>query len=187
MKIKKGLQLLQYASVILFGCACALIVAETMFRIFPQLNMQYSLDKFISDDPTTKDLNRPDWCSTFRSSSILGYERVPNSAPEVNSYGMIGKEYPLHKAKDVFRILVLGDSITQFDFYVRILESALNNADLSRTFELWNAGVTGYDVKQYANYLKFKGIRYKPDMILIGCLSLIFLNTILVSTPAEIN
>lgn len=172
MKIKKDLQVFQYFLVIFFGCLCALMISETILRLFPRLNMQYSLDRFNYDDPRIRDLNRPDWHSTFRSSPILGYERIPNSAPEVNSYGMIGKEYPLRKTKDVFRILVLGDSITQFDFYVRILENLLNNANLSYTFELWNAGVTGYEVNQYANYLKFRGIHYNPDMILIGfCLN----------------
>jgi lysophospholipase L1-like esterase len=94
-------------------------------------------------------------------------------APHINSYGMVGKEYRLKKEKNTFRILILGDSITEFDWYVRSLEKQLNsNSKLGYNFEIWNGGVCGYEVNQYLNYLRYKGLRYNPDMVIIGfCLN----------------
>jgi lysophospholipase L1-like esterase len=158
------------------SCVFFLFLAEAGFRLIPKKNNfrhAFELSQFKSDNPNINTLNRADWRPRFRPSSIVGYEKIPNSSPEVNSYGMTGKEYRSKKEKNIFRILVLGDSITEFDWYVRSLEDKLNNdPKASHKFELWNAGVCGYEVNQYANYLKFKGLRYKPDMVLIGlCLN----------------
>ena len=77
------------------------------------------------------------------------------------------------KENNCFRILVLGDSITQDGWYVESLKKKLNsNPDLTYNFELWNAGVNGYSINQYAAFLKYKAIKYHPDMVLIGfCLN----------------
>ncbi len=172
-KVNKYSNSIRNLCIILLGLALALILSEAIFRKYPKLNFEYRLNNFETNEPRVRDLNLFDWFSTFRPSSILGYERIPYSAPGINSYGMIGEEYPLRKSKNIFRILILGDSITQFDWYVRGIKRRLNNNPrLRRIFELWNAGVTGYEVNQYANYLKFKGIKYNPDMVIIGfCLN----------------
>ncbi len=87
-----------------------LLSAELIIRMLPGSDFKYGLVNFKSDNPNMKNLNR---MSTFRPSSILGYERIPRSAPGINSYGMIGKERRFKKSKNVFRILVLGDSVTE--------------------------------------------------------------------------
>jgi len=163
-------------AVFITACIISLFLAEGIFYIIPKKNNfrnAFELSKFESDNPNINTLNQSDWYPKFRSSSILGYEKIPNSSPEANSYGMTGREYKIKKEKDVFRILVLGDSITEFDWYVRSLENMLNNnSQMGYKFELWNAGVCGYEVNQYANYLKFKGMQYNPDMVIVGlCLN----------------
>jgi hypothetical protein len=87
---------------------------------------------------------------------------------------MVGREHRLEKDKDTYRILVLGDSITEHNWYVEKLEDKLNNSNpkLNYKFELWNGAAMGYQVNQCAAYLEYKGLRYDPDMVIIGfCLN----------------
>lgn len=175
LKISKKIYfiLVERLILLLLGLIISLILTESVFYILPKVKAGYSLNRFSENNPVMKVLNKPDCILHYRPSSILNYERIPNSGPNINSYGMIGREYRLKKPKDTYRILILGDSITEFDWYVKILEGSLNNfSNSSCKFELWNAGVGGYEVNQYANYLKFKGIKYQPDMVIIGfCLN----------------
>ena len=151
-------------------------MTEVFLRLNPLLSRRYSFNQFvIKEDPiyTTFNRRREDY-QTYRPSDILGYEFIPNVNPMINSLGMIGKERSIEKDKGTYRILVLGDSITAHNWYVESLEAKLNNSNpkLKYKFELWNTGVPGYQVTQYANYLKFKGIKYNPDMVIIGfCLN----------------
>jgi lysophospholipase L1-like esterase len=109
----------------------------------------------------------------FRPSRVLGYEFTPNlwaGEAAINSYGLIGREYKLKKDKGVYRILLLGDSIAAQDWTRKYLEEKLNNAGAQAAkyrFEIWNAGVPGYDILRYALYLKYKGVNYRPDMVMI--------------------
>lgn len=152
-----------------------LFFSEALCRLLPKC--RYDFIQFVRKDEESMStaLNRkvvyPTYkaCySTYRASDILGYERIPLSAPGINSYGLVGKEYPLRKKKDTFRILIIGDSITEDNYYVEELERRLNSASLKYNFELWNAGVGGYNLSQYAKYLKYKGIKFNPDMVIIG-------------------
>lgn len=105
----------------------------------------------------------------YRPSALFGYEYEPNLG-KINSFGLVGKEYQLKKDKDTYRILLLGDSIAATDLERTILEERLNSSFLSqsgRNFEIWNAAVPSWGVKKYALFLKYKGIKYHPDMVLI--------------------
>lgn len=109
----------------------------------------------------------------YRPSALFGYELAPDTEfrfGKVNSYGMIGKEYKLDKESNVYRILLLGDSIAQQNWGAEFLEEKLNNNPILNKkykFEIWNAGVASWDIRRYANYLEYKGIKYNPDMVLI--------------------
>jgi lysophospholipase L1-like esterase len=148
---------------VLFGVATVLAAAELFLRLQPGLEDRYSTARFRSDQLWLKDF------SYLRPSALLGYECIPNSQPRINSYGMVSKEYKFIKDKDVFRILILGDSIAEQGWIGEYLEERLNdNKPNSRyKFEIWNAGVGSYDVRRYALYLKHKGLRYNPDMVVI--------------------
>ena len=162
------------------GLLFALIFMELFCRLSLSKS-EYSFNSFATNDPRRITLNTNYYI--FRPSSLLGYEHIPNSmpvgdeaivSPRINSYGMVGKEYKLKKQEDTFRILVLGDSITEFNWYIENLEDKLNSSNLSSrySFEIWNGGVCGYAVDQYANFLRHKGIKYNPDMVIISfCLN----------------
>ena len=158
---------------LLIGIGFALISFELFLRTYPKYGLKYNFNQFVIKDtknPIIEVLNRKRNYYIYRSSDILGYERIPDSTAGINSFGLIGREYKLEKDKLTYRILVLGDSITEHTWYVQSLENLLNNSNpkLDYNFELWNAGVGGYSVNQYAAYLKHKGLRYNPDMLIIG-------------------
>lgn len=105
------------------------------------------------------------------SASILS--SVTYKTSSTNSLGMRDKEYNLTKGKETFRIIVLGDSVTEgFEVepeegYTEILEGNLNNAS-SRRYEVWNAAVGGYNTYQELLLFKHRFINYEPDLVIIA-------------------
>jgi lysophospholipase L1-like esterase len=79
----------------------------------------------------------------------------------------------LVKGKDVFRVLVLGDSFTvgagvgQQDTYSSQLQRLLNHYS-SRRIEVINAGVGGWGPFEYAQYYEYYGREFDPDMVILG-------------------
>lgn len=88
-----------------------------------------------------------------------------------NSKGIRGrKEHSYEKAQGKIRILTIGDSFTfgeevsdneTFQSYLERLDSRL---------EVINLGVHGYGHDQMLLYLKEEGLKYKPDIVLLGFL-----------------
>lgn len=113
------------------------------------------------------------------SNKNLVYELRPNvrlsDIIQINSHGFRDYEFSAEKAEDVFRIIVVGDSLT-FGWYQRleetypkVLESLLNAApDSGRKFEVYNMGVGGYNAAQELELLKTKALPLDPDMVIVG-------------------
>ncbi len=160
---------------ILAGLIFSLILVELFFRLSHKYSLRYNLGQYaVKDNPMNVAMKRERNSRIYRPSAILGYETIPNSAFGINSFGMVGQEHKLKKEQGTYRILVLGDSITEQNWYVEKLQEKLNNSHqrLKYNFELWNGGVMGYQVNQYAAYLEHKGLKYNPDMVIIGfCLN----------------
>jgi hypothetical protein len=90
-----------------------------------------------------------------------------------NSKGFRGKkEYSYTKSKDKLRILMLGDSfafgdeVSDNETYSYYLQEILPNT------EVINLGVHGYGHDQMLILLKEEGIKYKPDIVLLGFFSI---------------
>jgi len=86
-----------------------------------------------------------------------------------NSKGIRGEdEYDYSKPKGKSRILVLGDSFTfgeevnDIETFSSVLQEKLPDV------EVINFGVFGYGHDQMLIYLKEEGIKYKPDLIILG-------------------
>jgi hypothetical protein len=86
-----------------------------------------------------------------------------------NSKGLRGKtEYEYRRTPGKQRIVVLGDSFTfgaevsDDETYPHYLQSAFPNA------EVLNLGVQGYGHDQMLLYLKEEGIKYHPDVVILG-------------------
>lgn len=124
----------------------------------------------------------------------LGWSLIPNKEGRwenqefsnlirINSAGFRDREYSLEKPGDVFRIIILGDSMTEGlqvpleQTFAKVLETLLNRdtvkEDLSRKkFEVLNLGVAAYGTGQEYLLLKEYGLAYQPDLVILAFLSL---------------
>jgi lysophospholipase L1-like esterase len=115
---------------------------------------------------------------------ILPYSMKPNSEStsllgipvKINSNGLRDFEYSYNKPEDVFRILVLGDSIEYAygekmeNGYTKILERRLNALENKKykVIEVINTGHTSFGLPDTFNYLRLNGIKYSPDLLMVG-------------------
>ncbi len=118
------------------------------------------------------------------SNPLIGYEMVPNYKSDeavamvdftgqANSLGFRDREHPVKKPGGRYRILVLGDSITQgmgidgrADMFTSVLEHVLieNGHDV----DVLNFGVNGYNTRQEVEILREKGLQYQPDLVVVA-------------------
>lgn len=96
-----------------------------------------------------------------------------NKTLNTNSHGLRGKnEFSFNNDRQKVRILILGDSFTFGDevsddeTYSYYLQDMLPNA------EVINMGVHGYGHDQMLLLLKEEGIKYHPDIVILGFLGL---------------
>jgi lysophospholipase L1-like esterase len=160
------------AALVIFSFGLVLCAAELVFRfIYPVRFASFidhsTKDWFDSDIFLASRVTRP--------SQILGYEWMPNVKNgwlTTNSLGMYDRERQKIKPRDTYRIICLGDSTTANEDWVRFLEESLNRNSKDRKFEVWNCGVTGYNLLQYCRAIQEKWLACDPDMVIIGfCLN----------------
>ena len=87
-----------------------------------------------------------------------------------NDRGLRDRERSYEKPPDIFRIVVLGDSyieathVPEGQGYTQALEELLAN----RGVEVINMGVGGYATTAAWLYLQSEGLKYAPDLVLLG-------------------
>jgi hypothetical protein len=120
--------------------------------------------KFDISDPTKGWISRPN----LRNMLVFD-----NKILNTNSKGFRGTtDYSYKKQPGVTRILILGDSYTFGDevsddeTYAHYLQKLLPDA------EIMNLGVHGYGHDQMLILLQQEGVKYKPDIIILGFLPL---------------
>jgi len=121
----------------------------------------------------------------------LGYELKPymefaDAGPNLafidftgksNRHGFRDRDHSFSKPPGVFRIIVLGDSITQgygvsnpSDIFTSVVETELIHRGFN--VELLNFGVSGYNTQQEIALLSETGIQYQPDAVVLAyCLN----------------
>jgi len=112
--------------------------------------------------------------SPYRQADKPGviFVRKPHAGPEVNSLGFRDHEYETQKPAGLFRIIVLGDSITNGyrldfeDMYTKRLESLLN-AHVQR-YEVISFGMNQYSTVQEVALFKELGLSMRPDLVIIA-------------------
>jgi hypothetical protein len=102
-------------------------------------------------------------------SGIQGMKVFDGTILNSNSKGLRGNvEYNYKRAPGKQRIVILGDSFTfgaevpDNATYAHYLESHIPNS------EVLNFGVQGYGHDQILLYLKEEGIKYRPDIVILG-------------------
>lgn len=125
-------------------------------------------------------LNPRLYCNGYRPSKNdkLVYELYPGYLmkslnAKISSQGLNDKVYPIKKDKGIFRIAVVGDSMSfgwkvgARDSFPKALEAMLN-AEGGRKFEVINFSVPGYNTAQEYELIKDKVIKFNPDMVIVN-------------------
>lgn len=124
--------------------------------------------------------------SFYRHDPVLGWRMIPNyeetrhinNVPthyKTNSLGFRDREFTFEKPKGTYRLICLGDSITEGmavdneKAYPKLLEAILNKDRGEKTrYEVINAGVVDYGTDQEYIFLKEIGLKFNPDMVMLG-------------------
>ena len=152
-----------------------LIICATIFAIFlGEILVRQLADKLMPSLIVAKNVTEGFAPTERRPSIFLGYEAVPNIEGR-NSYGIYGPE-DLRKPEGTYRILCLGDSVTDYPHFRPMVEDFLNkhrnNFPGIERFELWSAALEGYNILQYTQYVKYYAAKFYPDLIMINfCLN----------------
>ncbi len=105
--------------------------------------------------------------------NLRDVKTIDNKTLNTNSRGLRGKrDFPYTKNKDKVRILILGDSFTFGD---EVSDDETYSAHLQAMLphtEIINMGVHGYGRDQMLILLKEEGIKYQPDIVILGFLAL---------------
>ena len=117
----------------------------------------------------------------FVDDTKMVYEYIPNSYVGdclTNKQGFLDSDFVLTKPKNLIRIVMLGDSITQGAFapcrktFSDKLELLLNRKakaiHSSLKYEVMNFGVGGYNLAAEVETLKKKALLYKPDIVIFN-------------------
>ncbi|MBP7829622.1 MAG: SGNH/GDSL hydrolase family protein [Kiritimatiellae bacterium] len=112
----------------------------------------------------------------------LAYELKPNldmdfghRSLKTNSDGMReSREYSKEKPADTLRIIGIGDSgmfgwaCHQGENYLDALENRLADRPGPLKYEVLNLAVPGYNTYQEVELLRYKGLAYSPDIVIVG-------------------
>ncbi|MBI5815478.1 MAG: SGNH/GDSL hydrolase family protein [Nitrospinae bacterium] len=125
-----------------------------------------------------KDISKGRKVCRLSSNPRIGFEFIPGFTWKwlhVNSYGFRGPDFGQIKPENVFRIVVLGDSIAVAPYlpeehlFANVLARKLNgNAPKTVRYEVLNAAVGGYDTWQELEVYKEKVRALKPDLVILG-------------------
>lgn len=161
-KLAKGMKLILFN---LFIFTALLGLAELTSRVFHKVDFP---DPLIMDAVVG-------WPDMKEYDPLLFWKLKPNIMKDgnalTNSFGLRGPDIPGEKADDEFRILSLGESTT-FAFrqpYERTYTSLLENIGPidNRKVRAINAGIPAYTIVQGATYLKHRGLKFAPDLVVI--------------------
>ena len=144
------------AALVLISLALCLAAAEAIVRLAQPQSSPYTGRGLYQPDPDLGHVLRPDHTS---------------GDVHTNSFGFRDREYALAKPAGTFRIVGLGDSFTfgaafPGGIYLERLEAKLTQA--GRAAEVINTGVPAYSTVQEIGHLKKFGIRFAPDLVVLG-------------------
>lgn len=94
---------------------------------------------------------------------------------KINSYGQRDYEYPIDKASNVYRIVILGDSVAFGtgvaieDTYPKRLETLLNKENQGQQrFEILTFTNGGTEPTGYLEMLRDSASKFNPDLVMVG-------------------
>ncbi|MCX5700291.1 MAG: hypothetical protein NTZ63_01960 [Candidatus Omnitrophica bacterium] len=171
--LKKKVNVRLNIVILIISLIASFVLLDVFVRIFR-----------LAPEVTSIEINKPYGIFISSDNPRLKYVPKPNCG-DINKYGIRDRFYSIDKPNDVFRILVLGDSIgfglctdkeilRVEDTFAKVLERELNQVSFSnfKSVEVINLSVSGYDTIQEVEFLKEKGLIMQPDIVIIAyCLN----------------
>jgi hypothetical protein len=163
-----------------------LLVIEIGFRVRAYLENEKTLHQVLKSElelPAEGPVSFAHLIRLSKNPRII-YELKPNisviwegNSVTLNEGGFRSESYPPQASEDTFRIVGIGDSVmfgmgvSDGEQYLAVLENQLNQAFPGRRWEVINTAVPGYNTVMEVETLKEKGLKYKPDIVIIGFVS----------------
>ena len=154
-------------TLVIVSILVGLLLIESYFAVFnPQLPVQTA--------------NKENEFKFFEYDSLLGWKNKPNAEGifvmpdsttlvKINSKGLRDKEYDYNKPEGIKRIIVLGDSFTWgYGVEAKDRFTEILNNKLPDNYEVINMGVSGYGTDQELLTLEREGLKYNPDLVVVG-------------------
>ncbi len=110
----------------------------------------------------------------FHPSQVIESDFFVEGEYHINSHRLRGPDFSEKKGPGVFRIVCLGNSCTfgwrieEEQVFPRQLERMLANSLPGTTYEVINAGVTGYSSLQGLRFLKKEVLNWHPDLLVVS-------------------
>lgn len=157
--------------ILLVSLAVSILLFEGLVRVYNSSGRNYDIEMWKYGTRLKRPAPEPE----------LGIEHIPgasgtfqNTEIKINSLGFRDREYPLEKPAGVYRILVLGSSITfgwgvdQTKVFTELIENRLNSGPEKRRVEVINAGVGNYNTARQIAQFKKIGLKLQPDMVILS-------------------
>lgn len=142
---------------------CLLYVVLGLFFIWPEMFLR--LSGFRYESGVEFGYPRPHEFVNFEPDEKLFWRLKPDQ-PGVNSLGFPGAEFDFEKESNVFRIVFLGDSVTQ-QGYPYICQSILNTQGNGEKYEAVSLAVSGYSSHQGRVLAQNYAHRLDPDVAVV--------------------
>lgn len=173
----------QNALLLIVSSVLTLVLAEAAFRLLSKATEADTLDAVRSnaDKPAEGASVGLGHMVQLSDNPEIIYELTPGISVnhigvpvKINASGFRGPWVAEEKPQGVRRIVGIGDSVMygwgveEHDAYLEILKGKLNGQEDNLLWEIINTAVPGYNTVMEVKVLEDKGLRYQPDIVILG-------------------
>lgn len=167
----RGKKIVLALALVIFSVAVSLMVAEGVLRLVVSYSYEVRMLTYNPDRSVGFDKIR-DW-ESLHESTLCSFEPGQEWwGFTANSHGFLTPEISYSKPKDVYRVLLLGDSqvvgLVPYEMnFFRLIESKLER-ELGEKFQFINLGKSCVGPGLYLKILGIEGVKYKPDLVIVA-------------------
>lgn len=135
----------------------AVLLLEILLRLLPA-DSRFYYQGSVWNHWGGDESNRRWYNESYVYSDVLGYEKKELNEKIKNI---------LRNNPSSYKILILGDSITEGEEYIEYFKNLLAEKYKDSNIEVIGAGVTGYDTELEYNYLRHRGLALNPNLVIL--------------------